>query len=51
MARLAMELWKRRPFRADCVGIGVGSRASATATGEVVYSNNLYWDDVPLAPP
>ncbi|MFR9160931.1 MAG: ROK family protein [Ruthenibacterium lactatiformans] len=42
---------ERRPFRADCAGIGVGSPGICNGdTGEVVYSNNLYWDDVPLCP-
>ena len=52
MARLAMELVEKAGLsRADCVGIGVGSPGICNGdTGEVVYSNNLYWDDVPLCP-
>ena len=52
MARLAMELVEKAGLsRADCAGIGVGSPGICNGdTGEVVYSNNLYWDDVPLCP-
>lgn len=34
----------------DCAGIGVGSPGTCNAqTGEVVYSNNISWEHVPLA--
>ncbi|MFQ9681110.1 MAG: hypothetical protein ACLRZH_14430 [Ruthenibacterium lactatiformans] len=43
---------KGGPFRADWWASAWAARASADGdTGEVVYSNNLYWDDVPFAPP
>lgn len=50
MARLALALVERNGLaRADCAGIGIGSPGICNGeTGEVVYSNNLHWEHVPL---
>ncbi len=50
MAELAQKLIVRCGLNeADCVGIGVGSPGTCNAqTGEVVYSNNICWEHVPL---
>lgn len=35
----------------DCVGVGIGSPGTCDSdTGEVVYSNNIRWEHIPLAP-
>ncbi len=50
MASLSLKLVERSGLdRADCLGIGVGSPGICNGTtGEVVYSNNLHWEHVPL---
>ena len=50
MARLALALVERNGLaRAECAGIGIGSPGICNGeTGEVVYSNNLHWEHVPL---
>lgn len=50
MARLALALVERNGLaRTDCAGIGIGSPGICNGeTGEVVYSNNLHWEHVPL---
>lgn len=50
MARLSLALVERNGLaRTDCAGIGIGSPGICNGeTGEVVYSNNLYWEHVPL---
>lgn len=50
MAQLALRLVERGGLaRADCAGIGIGSPGTCNGrTGEVVYSNNLHWEHVPL---
>lgn len=50
MAGLAKKLIARCGLdEADCAGVGVGSPGTCNAqTGEVVYSNNIRWDHVPL---
>ncbi len=52
MAGLALRLMKEHGLTpADCAGIGVGSPGTCNAvTGEVVYSNNIRWEHVPLGP-
>lgn len=49
---LAKQLWETCELpKADCTGIGVGSPGICdSTTGEVVYSNNLSWLNVPLGP-
>ncbi len=50
MARLALALVERNGLaRTDCAGVGIGSPGICNGrTGEVVYSNNLHWERVPL---
>jgi len=50
MAELALRLIRQSGLDPkDCAGIGVGSPGVCrSADGEVVYSNNLGWDHVPL---
>ncbi len=50
MGRLALALVERNGLdRAECAGIGVGSPGICNRErGEVVYSNNLHWEHVPL---
>ena len=50
MAALALRLVEEAGLdKADCVGVGVGCPGTCNAaTGEVVYSNNLPWQHVPL---
>lgn len=50
MASLALKLVERGGLaRTDCIGVGIGSPGICNGeTGEVVYSNNLHWEHVPL---
>lgn len=49
MAALAMRLCDACGLaEGDCMGVGIGSPGTCDA-GTVVYSNNLGWEDVPLA--
>lgn len=49
MAALAMRLRDACGLvEGDCMGVGIGSPGTCDA-GTVVYSNNLGWEDVPLA--
>lgn len=52
MAELALRLIREGGLdTAECAGIGVGSPGTCNAaTGEVVYSNNIRWEHVPLGP-
>ena len=51
MAALVLDLLKRESIsKEDVIGVGIGSPGSIdSTTGVVTYSNNLDWNDAPLA--
>lgn len=51
MGQAAVQLLEENGYQAgDCLGIGVGSPGTIDSTnGVVLYSNNIRWDNVPLA--